>query len=53
MTETIASSIAVSSEALATPPLSQVERVVDTFIAPSKTFTDILQKPKLVAPVLA
>lgn len=23
------------------PPLSQVERVVDTFVAPSKTFTDI------------
>ena len=23
------------------PPLSQVERVVDTFIAPRKTFTDI------------
>jgi ABC-type uncharacterized transport system permease subunit len=24
-------------------PLTQVERVVDTFIAPSKTFTDILR----------
>ena len=24
-------------------PLSQVERVVDTFIAPTKTFTDILR----------
>ena len=24
-----------------TPPLSQVERVVDTFVAPTKTFTDI------------
>src|ERR1700690_1566202 len=24
-----------------TPALSQVERVVDTFVAPSKTFTDI------------
>ncbi|MGB7554313.1 MAG: hypothetical protein WBM04_08060 [Candidatus Korobacteraceae bacterium] len=23
------------------PPLSQAERVVDTFVAPSKTFTDI------------
>src|ERR1700760_630497 len=29
---------------LETPaPLSQVERAVDTFIAPSKTFTDILR----------
>ena len=26
-----------------TKPLSQAERVVDTFIAPSKTFTDILR----------
>jgi hypothetical protein len=25
------------------PGLSQVERVVDTFIAPTKTFTDILR----------
>ena len=25
------------------PGLSQVERVVDTFVAPSKTFTDILR----------
>ena len=24
------------------PGLSQVERVVDTFVAPTKTFTDIL-----------
>ena len=24
-------------------PLNQVERVIDTFIAPSKTFTDILR----------
>ena len=41
-------------------PLSEVERVVDTYIAPSKTFTDILlflhklpaylqAKPKVIA----
>ena len=40
MTEIDASS---SGEALATPPLSQGQRVVDTFIAPSKTFMDILR----------
>jgi hypothetical protein len=34
-------STAASSPALEQPPLSQTERVVDTFIAPSKTFTDI------------
>ncbi len=34
----------VPSAALATgAPLSEMERVVDTFIAPSKTFTDILR----------
>ena len=33
--------------------LSQVERVVDTFVAPSKTFTDILPQPELVAAVSA
>jgi hypothetical protein len=31
------------ANAEASMPLSQVERVVDTFIAPSKTFTDILR----------
>ena len=33
--------------------LSQVERVVDTFVAPTKTFTDILRNYKLVASVFA
>jgi hypothetical protein len=35
----------MSQAAVAVPdrPLSQVERVVDTFIAPSKTFTDIIR----------
>lgn len=32
--------VALASE---TKPLSQAERVVDTFVAPSKTFTDILR----------
>ena len=35
------SDIAVGAEA--SKPLSQWERVLDTFIAPSKTFTDILR----------
>ncbi len=33
-------------------PLSQVERVVDTFIAPSKTFTDILRSTSWWLPFL-
>jgi hypothetical protein len=33
-------------------PLSQVERVVDTFIAPSKTFTDILRSQSWWLPFL-
>lgn len=32
--------------------LSQVERVVDTFIAPSKTFTDILRSRSVWLPIL-
>ena len=32
--------------------LSQVERVVDTFVAPSKTFTDILRSANWVLPFL-
>jgi hypothetical protein len=32
--------------------LSQVERVVDTFVAPSKTFTDILRSANWVVPFL-
>lgn len=33
------------------PALSQAERVIDTFIAPSKTFTDISPQRQLVAAV--
>jgi hypothetical protein len=33
-------------------PLSQVERVVDTFIAPSKTFTDVLRSTSWWLPFL-
>jgi hypothetical protein len=33
-------------------PLSQVERVVDTFVAPSKTFTDILRSTSWWLPAL-
>jgi Yip1 domain len=41
-----------SGEALAAPALSQGERVVDTFIAPSKTFTDILRNQSWWMPFL-
>src|SRR5271170_6446194 len=34
------------------PGLSQVERVVDTFIAPTKTFTDILRSTSWWLPFL-
>ena len=34
------------------PPLSQAERVVDTFIAPSKTFTDILRSSSWWLPLI-
>lgn len=33
-------------------PLSQVERVVDTFIAPTKTFTDLLRSTNWLLPFL-
>jgi hypothetical protein len=49
MTEIDASS---SGEAAATPGLSQGERVLDTFIAPSKTFTDILRNQSWWLPFL-
>ena len=49
MTET---GIPSSGEALATPALSQGERVIDTFIAPSKTFTDILRSQSWWLPFL-
>ncbi len=46
----------MSSAALATPPepkpLSEVERVVDTFIAPSKTFTDLRRSSNWLVPWL-
>jgi hypothetical protein len=41
-----------SGEAVATPGLSQGERVIDTFIAPSKTFTDILRSQSWWLPFL-
>jgi hypothetical protein len=41
-----------SGEAVATPGLSQGERVIDTFIAPSKTFTDILRNQSWWLPFL-
>ena len=34
------------------PGLSQTERVVDTFLAPSKTFTDILRSANCIVPIL-
>ena len=34
------------------PPLSEIERVVDTFVAPSKTFTDILRSTSWWLPCL-
>jgi len=34
------------------PPLSEVERLVDTFIAPSKTFTDLRRSSNWVVPFL-
>jgi len=36
----------------ATPPLSEPQRLVNTFIAPSKTFTDLKRKPTWWAPWL-
>jgi hypothetical protein len=47
MTETSA-----SPETPAATSLSQVERVVDTFVAPSKTFTDILRNQSWWLPFL-
>jgi hypothetical protein len=38
--------------AVETQPLSQVERVVDTFVAPTKTFTDILRSTSWWLPFL-
>jgi len=43
--------VAASSE-LTAPSLSETQRVVDTFVAPSKTFTDILRKATFWGPLL-
>jgi hypothetical protein len=46
------SDIVAAEGQTAGPGLSQVERVVDTFIAPSKTFTDILRSTSWWLPFL-
>ncbi|MBV8632483.1 MAG: YIP1 family protein [Silvibacterium sp.] len=43
--------VTVSSE-LTAPPLSEAQRVVDTFVAPSKTFTDLLRKATFWGPLI-
>ena len=43
--------VAPSPELIA-PPLTEMQRVVDTFTAPSKTFTDILRKATFWGPLL-
>jgi len=42
----------VTSPELTAPPLTEMQRVVDTFTAPSKTFTDILRKATFWGPLL-
>jgi hypothetical protein len=44
--------LSAPAEALGTVPLSQGERVLDTFIAPTKTFTDILRDQSWWLPFL-
>jgi hypothetical protein len=44
--------VAVEGQESARPGLSQVERVVDTFVAPTKTFTDILRDSSWWLPYL-
>lgn len=44
--------VVVADRQAAAPGLSQVERVVDTFIAPTKTFTDILRSRSWWLPFL-
>ena len=39
-------------QALVAQPLSQVERVVDTYVAPSKTFTDLLRSTSWWLPLI-
>src|SRR5271170_5371195 len=46
------SDVAVADSQSGQPGLSQVERVVDTFVAPSKTFTDILRNTSWWLPFL-
>ena len=41
-----------ASPDLTASPLSETQRVVDTFVAPSKTFTDILRKATFWGPLL-
>jgi len=41
-----------ASPELTAPPLTEVQRVVDTFAAPSKTFTDILRKATFWGPLV-
>jgi len=52
MNETGAPATTVPGESPTAPALSQVERVVDTFVAPSKTFTDILRSQSWWLPFL-
>jgi len=40
------------TEELEVKPLSEVERIVDAFVAPSKTFTDILRSTSWIFPFL-
>jgi len=50
--ERVMSDIAAVEGQSAGPGLSQVERVVDTFVAPTKTFTDILRNTSWWLPFL-
>src|SRR5215475_7799869 len=41
-----------SSPELSAPPLTETQRIVDTFTAPSKTFTDIIRKATFWGPLI-
>jgi len=43
---------AAASPEITAPPLSETQRVVDTFTAPSKTFTDIMRKATFWGPLI-
>jgi hypothetical protein len=43
---------AATSPELTAPPLTETQRIVDTFMAPSKTFTDILRKATFWGPLI-